>query len=237
LFEGRRALLASTEQEANTMSLSFRLASLSTLAAATSLLLGACAPTAIIADDTGGASTGDRLSCVESGGTCEAITPDACANGTLGDTSKYSCGSGGDALCCLPFPRSVECESEGGACKVVTDGACVDGAFADPSEYSCGSTEMLCCLPDPPVTPCATEGGTCQESMPGACADGVVALGGKYSCRAGSGVQCCLPPCTPGQDQTCNSNPEMSALAGTCNADRTCTCNPGYSKVSQGKCS
>jgi hypothetical protein len=33
--------------------------------------------------------------------------------------------------------------------------------------------------------------------------------------------------CTPGLDQTCNLYPEMSSIAGTCNGDGTCTCNPG----------
>ncbi len=42
--------------------------------------------------------------------------------------------------------------------------------------------------------------------------------------------------CTPGMDQTCNDDLAMSALAGTCNPDGTCNCNPAYVKRSSGKC-
>lgn len=43
--------------------------------------------------------------------------------------------------------------------------------------------------------------------------------------------------CTPGADQSCNDNPEASALWGVCNADGTCRCNPGFAINPQtGKC-
>jgi hypothetical protein len=45
------------------------------------------------------------------------------------------------------------------------------------------------------------------------------------------------PICTPGMDQTCNDSPIMSAIAGTCNDDGTCTCNGGYTMVPEtGRC-
>jgi hypothetical protein len=34
--------------------------------------------------------------------------------------------------------------------------------------------------------------------------------------------------CTPGADQTCNDSPLMSALAGHCESDQTCTCTSPY---------
>jgi hypothetical protein len=49
----------------------------------------------------------------------------------------------------------------------------------------------------------------------------------------------CVRPseCTPGQDQSCNENLSTSALRGKCNADRTCTCNPGSTlNPATGKC-
>lgn len=49
-------------------------------------------------------------------------------------------------------------------------------------------------------------------------------------------VRCQVPACTPGQDQTCNENPAMNALAGSCNANATCTCNTGFSMHPDGKC-
>ena len=49
---------------------------------------------------------------------------------------------------------------------------------------------------------------------------------------------CALPPethgaadagsvCAPGQDQTCNDNPTVSSLMGTCQPDGTCVCREG----------
>jgi hypothetical protein len=49
-------------------------------------------------------------------------------------------------------------------------------------------------------------------------------------CEAGRCVVRGLPVCTPGMDQTCNADLFMSALAGVCNDDGTCTCNPGYTE-------
>jgi hypothetical protein len=37
-----------------------------------------------------------------------------------------------------------------------------------------------------------------------------------------------LPACTPGEDQTCNLDPEISSLHGRCEDDATCTCLDGY---------
>jgi hypothetical protein len=43
--------------------------------------------------------------------------------------------------------------------------------------------------------------------------------------------------CTVGMDQTCNDSPIMSAIAGTCNNDGTCTCHTGRVLVeSSGRC-
>lgn len=43
--------------------------------------------------------------------------------------------------------------------------------------------------------------------------------------------------CVPKMDQTCNYDPKISSLRGTCNDDSTCTCNPGAKKMANGKCS
>jgi hypothetical protein len=36
------------------------------------------------------------------------------------------------------------------------------------------------------------------------------------------------PVCTPGEDQTCNLDPAVSSLRGTCEEDGTCTCLDGF---------
>jgi hypothetical protein len=44
-------------------------------------------------------------------------------------------------------------------------------------------------------------------------------------------------PCTPGQDQTCNDDPAMSALAGRCDNSGQCLCNGDFSyNVNTGHC-
>jgi hypothetical protein len=45
-----------------------------------------------------------------------------------------------------------------------------------------------------------------------------------------------VTPCVPTQDQTCNADPAMNALAGHCNLDQTCTCAEGHTKQADGKC-
>ena len=36
-------------------------------------------------------------------------------------------------------------------------------------------------------------------------------------------------PCTPGDDQTCNDDPSINGVGGTCNASGTCICGAGFS--------
>lgn len=43
--------------------------------------------------------------------------------------------------------------------------------------------------------------------------------------------------CEPGADQTCNDNPAISSLHGTCQPDGSCLCNPGVEKSpATGRC-
>jgi len=49
-----------------------------------------------------------------------------------------------------------------------------------------------------------------------------------------SGVQAV---CTYGMDQTCNDDPMISSIHGTCNEDGTCTCDKGWDKNPEtGRC-
>ncbi len=43
-------------------------------------------------------------------------------------------------------------------------------------------------------------------------------------------------PCVFGQDQTCNSDPTVSALWGKCTATGTCECNTGFVLAPTGYC-
>jgi len=44
-------------------------------------------------------------------------------------------------------------------------------------------------------------------------------------------------PCTPGADQTCNANPALSSLHGTCGPDGKCLCNaPSMLDAASGRC-
>ncbi|UQA58507.1 hypothetical protein [Polyangium aurulentum] len=43
--------------------------------------------------------------------------------------------------------------------------------------------------------------------------------------------------CTPGMDQTCNDNPEISSLHGACRPDGTCECKGDFEKnEATGRC-
>jgi hypothetical protein len=43
--------------------------------------------------------------------------------------------------------------------------------------------------------------------------------------------------CEFGADRTCNDDPAISSIHGTCNQDGTCTCRPGFERrADTGKC-
>jgi hypothetical protein len=44
--------------------------------------------------------------CESAGGTCDALTPDSCSGGAIGDATEYSCGGGLGVECCLPAETS-----------------------------------------------------------------------------------------------------------------------------------
>lgn len=52
-----------------------------------------------------------------------------------------------------------------------------------------------------------------------------------------SGHDAATPVCEPGADQTCNDNPTISSLHGTCLQDGTCDCGSGFDKnPATGRC-
>jgi len=77
-----------------------------------------------------------------------------------------------------------------------------------------------------------TGGAVWQQTggVPWMATGGTMATGGARSTSI-TGI------CTPGADQTCNDDVKMSALAGHCEADGSCTCGTGYeTKMTSGKC-
>ena len=80
---------------------------------------------------------------------------------------------------------------------------------------------VVCSLPNDP-TPCSDPGGCAPHGA---------------QCGANKTCVCLTPNCTPGQDQTCNSDPTMNALLGHCDAFGACQCLAGSTKSSStGKC-
>jgi hypothetical protein len=52
-----------------------------------------------------------------------------------------------------------------------------------------------------------------------------------------SGAQQPVPHCAFGADQSCNDNPALNSLHGTCNQDGTCTCHAPFGKsATTGRC-
>lgn len=290
-----------------------RLSSLAAIALA-SLALAACGPATIANGDGGGGSTttsgttttgsgGDSGTCAALGGTCLAVTPNACTDGAWGDPS--TCGTGVGVGCCIPAVVPTACEQAGGTCDAIIPTFCNDGTPGDATKYSCGGGEGVgCCFHNTTCgETCSTEGATrCSGGLIQVCAtdpktncapvwtsqaacpdgqacnsDGTRCVAPVNSCTQASdcgcfctcttqGVcgnctgaipdscstdaecgptcaglhcvagKCTQPVCVPGQDQTCNEQLSMSSFAGTCNADRTCTCNAGFTKKADGKC-
>lgn len=203
-------------------------------------------------------STGGGNACTMAGGTCQGLAPTNCANGTWGDASKYSCGGGAGVGCCLPAPAcpspctlagDVRCAGNAmETCTIVPDdslcglmwritAACPSGEVCNTDATKCIAPPSTCTTSADCGCGCGCGGGMCHctGSVPPTCnaaSDCGPACAG-YICVS---HQCELQVCTPGMDQTCNSNPGMSAFAGTCFADSTCTCKPGFTKKPDGRC-
>jgi hypothetical protein len=126
----------------------------------------------------------------------------------------------------------TSCSAAGGSC--IAQSASCTGVSGDPSQYDCGGAkDVQCCIPplvcglgnDPlpctDNTQCAPYGAHCVHT----------------ASSAGDACACNTQNCMPGQDQTCNQDPAMSALAGTCDSFGACLCHGGFSKnPSSGKC-
>lgn len=85
--------------------------------------------------------------CIAAGGTCVALVPDACENGTWLDATQYPCGTGDGVGCCLiavctpgkdqTCNANLSMSSFAGTCNA--DGTCTCNAgFTKNAEGKCG---------------------------------------------------------------------------------------------------
>jgi len=155
-----------------------------------------------------GGATGDGGSGGGSAGAGSLVTGRAC-------TSYTDCGTGYDCYTMAP------------------GGYCMPGGPGGPT--GCRDPEQPC-----------PEGTTCSplpmHAISGVC---MLTCATSADCRTGyicnyvelfrgdpgspsSPNKVCWTACEPGVDQTCNDNPAISSLHGTCQDDGTCLCNSGF---------
>lgn len=144
-----------------------------------------------------------------------------------------------------------------GACGEDCGGkACIDGACSD-EDLNCGGIAGIACpegeycdyaagqgcgVPDG-MGLCRTRILSCTEQYaPPVCGcDHVTHIGSCAAAETGASIhywgECQTEVCTPGLNQTCNDNPIISSIHGTCDQDGTCWCNTGFTINAQtGKC-
>lgn len=177
---------------------------------------GACEP---VTAESYAAVPAGQTEAYEAQKACGGMPCDACDVLPLGQqTSQFfraACVEGRCAVqdvrdepiteCEVPADCRLRCGSdccEG--CGSGSDGLIAVRADADVAATFCEGRDVAC---DPCIcTPSATYGADCV---------------------AGRCVVVGVPVCTPGFDPSCNLDPTMSAIAGTCGADGTCTCAAG----------
>lgn len=167
--------------------------------------------------------------------------------------NKCSCGADGKASC-----TSIACQDAsadvGGLC--VYNGASRKEGETFPATDGCNtcscSAGLIACTKKACPTDASVSdgGGTCQyQGITYAVKDTFPASDGCNTCTCTSGglaactVLTCPKPgdggtrvsCTPGQDQTCNEDPSIQSLRGTCLADGTCKCTTATSPYT-GRC-
>ena len=164
---------------------------------------------------------------------CAGVTLSACDREValaIGSDAGVADAQGVD-LASTDLAGVTACAAAGGACVGLTPTSCPNGIVGDPSTYGCGpGVGVQCCLPQSthPLCSLGNDPLSCQG-------DGDCAPYSAY-CAAGT-CACNQQACTPGQDWTCNDNPGMQSIAGTCNSAGVCTCGVNAAKNSTtGKC-
>jgi hypothetical protein len=149
--------------------------------------------------------------------TPDAPSADAAAVTATGQacTAAADCGAG------------YECLTE------APDGYCVAGAPGGPA--ACRDPDAPCTLPGTVCSPLPEHqiSGVCLQACqastdcrPGYVCNLVQLFPGDPSSPQ-SPAKVCWTACVPGQDMTCNDDPSVSSLRGTCQSDGTCICSSG----------
>jgi len=167
--------------------------------------------------------------------------------------NKCSCMADGQVACTLigcadaSADGPAACTYNGAPRKDGESFLAVDGCNTCWCSSATGvSCTKKACLPDASAV---DGGGTCQyQGITYAVNDTFPASDGCNTCTCTSGglaactlKACASPdastrvPCTFGRDQTCNEDPAVSSLRGTCLADGTCKCVAGTSPYT-GRC-
>ena len=123
----------------------------------------------------------------------------------------------------------------------------LDHRFERSARWMALAASVLCCACSSSRNPSSEDGGAHQDagSVAGKESHGGGGTGGKAG-RSGSGGTGGAADgggewpdagCTFGQDHTCNDNPAMTAISGTCSKNGTCSCNTGFAiSPESGKC-
>lgn len=173
------------------------------------------------------------------------VAPADDASSHDGGLDAASDGSSADAA--LPITgRACVDESdcgEGYSCmRDAPGGYCVTGRPGGP--LACREPEAPCpsgtiCSPLPMhqisgvcLAPCTTAG----DCRPGLVCTTVALFPGDPGSPT-SPSPACWYACVPGADPSCNDDPRISSIHGSCGADGTCTCSPGFAKnPATGRC-
>jgi hypothetical protein len=110
--------------------------------------------------------------CEAAGGSCVALYPGTCADGTVGDANEYSCGGALGVQCCLPAAPQNGCTAKGGTCVAVYPGTCDNGIMSNTPEVACGPAGTVgttCCLPYSACVPECRNVGTNDEGWVNPC--------------------------------------------------------------------
>jgi hypothetical protein len=143
-------------------------------------------------------------------GPADAAASDAASVGDAGGAPSQACSV--DSDCRASAPDGCNVCAAAARHLVCSFGQCTCACQVSPA-CNLGRDPLPCQA----EADCAPSGATCAGN-PGIC-------------------RCRMSNCTPGQDQTCNADPQMSAPAGSCSPFGSCLCSFKYGKEPSGKCS
>jgi hypothetical protein len=170
------------------------------------------------------------VECAVGYGDCDGNISNGCETSLDTASNCGECGLVCEGTACIDgkcSTRSLDCGGVGGkACQEgeYCDYAAGNGCDVEDGMGVCQSQPQACTMEYNPVCGCD------KQTYGNACGAAAAGISIRYTGECKTGV------CTYGQDWSCNDNPIISSIHGTCNEDGTCTCT-GYGYNSQtGKC-